>query len=88
MLDLATYSVEELRLQPGDKVVAYSDGLSEAENTEGKFFDVRRMKQVMLTHAGSSCTALHAELMEAVDSFTEGAVQNDDITAVVIEYQP
>jgi sigma-B regulation protein RsbU (phosphoserine phosphatase) len=88
MLDVATYSVEEVRLQPGDKVVAYSDGLSEAENTEGKFFDVGRMKQVIVNHARSSCSALHADLMEAVDSFTEGAVQNDDITAVVIEYQP
>jgi serine phosphatase RsbU (regulator of sigma subunit)/pSer/pThr/pTyr-binding forkhead associated (FHA) protein len=88
MLDMATYEVEEVQLGAGDKVVAYSDGLSEAENTEGNFFDVDRMKKVMLDHARSSCSALHADLMEAVDSFTEGAVQNDDITAVVIEYQP
>ncbi len=88
MLDLATYSVEEIRLLPGDKVIAYSDGLSEAENTQGNFFDVDRMKKVMLHHAQSSCSDLHADLMQAVDTFTEGAVQNDDITAVVIEYQP
>jgi phosphoserine phosphatase RsbU/P len=88
MLDMATYEVEEVQLQPGDKVVAYSDGLSEAENTEGKFFDIPRMKKVMLNHAKSSCAELHADLMLAVDAFTEGAVQSDDITAVVIEYQP
>ncbi len=88
MLEEATYSVEQVQLQPGDKVVAYSDGLSEAENTKGKFFDVDRMKKVILAHAKSGCAELHTNLMEAVDAFTEGAVQSDDITAVVMEYRP
>ena len=88
MLDSATYSVEQARLQPGDKVVAYSDGLSEAENIKGQFFDVDRMKKVILAHTASGCSALHTDLMAAVDAFTEGAMQNDDITAVVIEYRP
>ena len=88
MLDSATYSVERARLQPGDKVVAYSDGLSEAENIKGQFFDVDRMKKVILAHTASGCSALHTDLMAAVDAFTEGAMQNDDITAVVIEYKP
>ncbi len=88
MLDMADYAVEELQVQPGDKLVAYSDGLTEAANTEGRFFDATRMKRVIEDHAGSSCTELHQDLMDAVDLFTEGAVQNDDITAVVIEYRP
>lgn len=88
MLDVATYSVEQVQLQPGDKVVAYSDGLSEAENIKGQFFDLDRMKKVIVAHAQSGCSALHTDLMAAVDAFTEGAVQGDDITAVVIEYRP
>ena len=88
MLDEASYGVEQVQLQPGDKLVAYSDGLSEAENTKGDFFDVGRMKKIILAHAASGCSELHTELMAAVDAFTEGAVQSDDITAVVIEYRP
>jgi serine phosphatase RsbU (regulator of sigma subunit) len=88
MLAMATYGVEEVQLQPGDKIVAYSDGLTEAANTEGKFFDMGRMKTLILANARSSCSKLHGDLMRAVDTFTEGAIQSDDITAVVIEYQP
>lgn len=88
MLAMATYGVEEVQLQPGDKIVAYSDGLTEAANTEGKFFDLGRMKTLILANARSSCSKLHGDLMQAVDTFTEGAIQSDDITAVVIEYQP
>jgi sigma-B regulation protein RsbU (phosphoserine phosphatase) len=88
MLAMATYGVEEVQLQPGDKIVAYSDGLTEAANTEGKFFDIARMKTLILSNARSSCSKLHGDLMQAVDAFTEGAIQSDDITAVVIEYQP
>ena len=67
MIDVATYSVEQVHLRPGDKVVAYSDGLSEAENIRGQFFDVGRMKKVILAHATSGCSALHSDLMAAVE---------------------
>jgi serine phosphatase RsbU (regulator of sigma subunit) len=88
MLAMATYGVEEVQLKPGDKIVAYSDGLTDAANTEGNFFDIGRMKTLILSNARSSCSKLHGDLMQAVDTFTEGAIQSDDITAVVIEYQP
>ncbi len=39
MLDIATYEVKSIQLQPGDKLVLFSDGLSEAANAEGEFFD-------------------------------------------------
>ena len=51
MLSPASYEVDELRLEPGDKIVAYSDGLSEAQNPEGRFFEAARMKEVIRAHA-------------------------------------
>lgn len=86
MLPIATYSVEQLKLEPGDKVVAYSDGLSEAQNGEGKFFEASRMRAVMKQHASSSAEELHAALMTEVERFSMNSVQTDDITALVIEY--
>jgi serine phosphatase RsbU (regulator of sigma subunit) len=88
MLDIATYEVEHLQLESGDKIVAYSDGLSEAEDVDGKFFEVARMKDIIRAHASASCSDLHQALMREVENYTEGAVQNDDITAVVIEFRP
>ena len=47
MLDEATYDVRSVQLQPHDKIVAYSDGLSDAENAQGKFFGSSRMMEVI-----------------------------------------
>jgi sigma-B regulation protein RsbU (phosphoserine phosphatase) len=86
MLPAAEYAVQTLTLEPGDKIVAYSDGLSEAQNGEGRFFEAARMKQIILEHADASFRELHGALMREVEEFTREAVQTDDITAVVIEY--
>lgn len=88
MLEVATYTVETAQLYPGDKIVAYSDGMSEAQDPKGKFFEAIRMKTVIAEHAHSSAAELHETLMQEVESFTQGAVQHDDITAVVMEYRP
>jgi phosphoserine phosphatase RsbU/P len=88
MLDEATFEVRTLQLQPHDKIVAYSDGLSEAENTEGKFFDADRMMEIIRGHSKDTAAGLHDALMLAVEAFTGDAVQHDDITAVVLEYRP
>ena len=87
MLDLAVYETRTLQLDPGDKIVLFSDGLSEAENAEGEFFD-RDMRQILKTHAAAGSAELHGRLIEAVKEFTEDADPADDITTLVLEYQP
>ena len=88
LLDEATYAVRTLQLQPQDKIVAYSDGLSDAENPQGKFFEASRMLEVIRSHSHDSASSLLTALMRAVQKFTGDAVQHDDITAVVVEYRP
>ena len=87
LLSIATFDVESVELNNGDKVVIYSDGLSEAENPEGEFFDRTMLMQTILANAKRSCSELHAGLVAAVEDFTEGAVLSDDITLLVLEYQ-
>ncbi len=81
------YSRRRTELAPGDKVVIYSDGVTEAQDTQGGFFGRKRLREVVAAHAGSNCAGLHAAVQEAVTAFTEGAAQSDDITVVVLEYQ-
>ena len=88
LLEIAEYRVAELQLQPKDKVVVFSDGLSEAENAEGRFFDKSGLMETIRSHAGEGCDALHASLVKAVETFTEGAMLTDDITLLVFEYSP
>jgi len=86
LLGVAQFGVESIQLQPGDKVVLYSDGLSEAENASAEFFDKTVMMGAMATHGAGSSADLHNGLMSAVREFTEGLDLNDDITLLVLEY--
>jgi len=88
MLPDSTYSPQRLCLQPGDKLVLYTDGLTDARNGLRAYFGFQRLRETVLAHAGESCQALHAAMRAAVDAFSEGAAQNDDISAAVIEYRP
>lgn len=88
LLEGASYEVRTTTLAPGDKVVLYTDGLTEARNDEGEFFESQRLLRLLRGFASFSCRALHETLLEEVASFTGGAEQADDITLLVLEYQP
>ena len=89
MMDVAEYDVKSIQLDPGDKIVLFSDGVSEAANTQGECFDKRRMNEILRTHASAGCAELHAVLVGAVEEFSDGCEQeDDDITMLVLEYQP
>jgi len=87
LIEPTEFEVIEARLSPGDKVVIYSDGVTEAQNREGAFFGKRRLREVLEARAAGSCTAIHDAVQDAVTHFTEGAPQSDDITLVVLEFR-
>jgi phosphoserine phosphatase RsbU/P len=89
MMDIAAYEVKSIQLEPGDKIVLFSDGVSEAANTQGECFDKRRLNEVLRAHASAGCAELHTKLVEALEEFSDGDQQeDDDITTLVLEYQP
>jgi serine phosphatase RsbU (regulator of sigma subunit) len=83
----ARFESAEDKLEDGDKLVIYSDGVTESENTQGEFFGKQRLREVVAAHAGESCAAIHDAVVKAVAVFTEGAPQADDITVLVLEYR-
>ncbi len=88
MIEGAPMQMLQTQLEPGDKLVIYSDGLTEAENAEGEFFDTERLRVCLRDHASLDAHGLHSALRDAVDRFTEGGVVRDDITSLVLEYAP
>jgi sigma-B regulation protein RsbU (phosphoserine phosphatase) len=86
MIEPAEFAVLEQRLTPGDKVVIYSDGVTEAQNRESEFFGKARLRAIVMANATRSCGEIHDAVQEAVAQFTEGAPQSDDITLVVMEF--
>jgi len=87
LVDSAEFEVSETDLASGDKIVIYSDGVTEAQNLEGEFFGRQKLRQVVMEHHADSCHALHEAVQSAVAAFTESAPQADDITLVVFEYR-
>jgi phosphoserine phosphatase RsbU/P len=86
LLEHAEFEVAEERLCPGDKVVIYSDGVTEAQNPNGEFLGKKRLREVVERHALESCEAIHDAIQNEVTAFTAGAPQSDDITVLVLEF--
>jgi serine phosphatase RsbU (regulator of sigma subunit) len=87
IIEGAEFAVAEQTLAPADKVVIYSDGVTEAQNTRGEFFGKKRLRATIEGHVGGTCAEIHDAIQEAVTAFTEGATQSDDITVLVLEYR-
>jgi phosphoserine phosphatase RsbU/P len=88
LFETATYEEETTHLQPGDLLVMFSDGISEALNAAGEEFgDDRILASVRPAARGTAGEILEA-LVRTVNTFAAGAVQSDDMTAVVLRYGP
>jgi phosphoserine phosphatase RsbU/P len=85
LVEGAEFEVRTVSLLPGDQLVIYSDGVTEAQNPAAEFFGKKRLREVVTARAGQSCRIIHDAIQEAVAAFTEGAAQSDDITVLVLE---
>ncbi len=85
MFAFAAYAASPLELAPGDLLVVYSDGLTDAENPAGEEFGEARLRELILAHGRNGAQALEDSLLAELDRFTRGAAQTDDITFVLVE---
>lgn len=76
----------EIQLQPGDVMVYYTDGLTDAENNEGECFGNQRLAQSLTNARGKSAQDTLEQIVQAVDLFSAGAPIFDDLTLCVIRY--
>ena len=80
-----TFESVEIRLEKGDVLVLYTDGVNEARNSEGKWFGVERLVNLVLEHRGCSPQALKDAIVNRVQTFSEGQEQRDDITVLIVQ---
>jgi phosphoserine phosphatase RsbU/P len=76
----------ELQLEPGDLIVYYTDGLTDAENPAGENFGEERLAQAVIESAGESAEGVLNQIVRAVDDFAEGVPPFDDLTLMVVRY--
>ena len=82
----ACYEQDTIQLSPGDLLALFSDGVSEALNAAGEEFGEQRIRDAVAAKRGESTESALQALMIAVKEFARGAVQNDDLTAMLVNY--
>lgn len=79
------YKLGRLELQKGDILVYYTDGITEAENSEKDLYGKERLKAVLEESSSLDAESIKKSILRSVDSFREGYEQVDDITLLVIK---
>ncbi len=78
-----TYRIQEVRLEPGELVLAYSDGVVESHSPEGELFGWDRLARVV-AQAPPRPEALVRRVVAAVREFSGGRAAYDDVTVVAV----
>jgi serine phosphatase RsbU (regulator of sigma subunit) len=87
ILSIAPYSELHARLEHGDMLVLYSDGVTEANNAAYDEFDEERFIEVLKAHRHELAVKIVEAVTKALTEFCAGAPQADDITLVVAKRQ-
>jgi sigma-B regulation protein RsbU (phosphoserine phosphatase) len=83
----AHYETEERRLQPGDLLLLYSDGVTEAQDAKEEWFSSTRLLQLAVARRGEPLPDLVDDLLEATREFCGAAPQFDDIAILALRYR-
>ena len=81
------YKGYEIKLEPGDSLFLYTDGVTEAANKENAMFGSDRMIEALNIDPGADPETLIKIVRHSVDLFTGDATQFDDITMVCLRYK-
>jgi serine phosphatase RsbU (regulator of sigma subunit) len=74
------------RLDPGDLIVLYSDGVTEGENPAGGFFGEDRLYRSLRAVAGAEPEAVCEKIMNDLIGFSDGVRLRDDVTVMAVRY--
>ena len=85
IMPFSEYEAGTVQLRPGDALVIYSDGVSEANNLAEEEFGMDRLSAVIKANITSSASGLRDKVESALSAFTGTAAPNDDITLVIVK---
>ena len=83
----AMYKEYKIMMKPGDRLLIYTDGVTEATNKDKKLFTEERLLNTLNKKEYTSMKELCTEVKSDVDAFVNGEDQFDDITMLMIEYR-
>jgi urease gamma subunit len=77
------YTEHQLEVRPGDRLVLFTDGVSEAGGESGEQFGEQRIEDLVAQNPAADAAALQHEIVEAASAFAHGELE-DDVTLVVV----
>jgi serine phosphatase RsbU (regulator of sigma subunit) len=86
LLPEAEFQLTSFQLQPGDTLVFYTDGITEAIDKHNEQYGIERLQEVVERHPGASIEKLQQVILDAVFEFSRGAYQADDLTLLMLNY--
>jgi serine phosphatase RsbU (regulator of sigma subunit) len=84
MFDHSKYVAHETRLEPGDTLVLYSDGVTEAEDRKGQPFEESGLERVVDAHPLASPADLAQTILKVVEAHAQETYLADDLTVLVV----
>lgn len=81
------YQEGSIRLEEGDRIFLYTDGVPEATNADNQMYGNERLHRILNQCRDSTLQDLLSEVKTDVDSFVAAAPQFDDLTMLVLEYK-
>ena len=87
LLSEADYVTSCVELRPDDTLILFSDGVTEAMDTKEQMFGLPRLREVLAGRQNTPLNDLQNAVFEAVQNFTRGASQADDITVLLVRYR-
>ena len=82
------YGESRRRLAPGDLLVVYTDGVTDAQAASGRVFSEARVAEVVRAGGPTSTRAMLDRIVAEVETFAHGAEQTDDITVLALQFMP
>jgi sigma-B regulation protein RsbU (phosphoserine phosphatase) len=80
------YSIEQRQLAPGETVLAYTDGVTEAQDTKQELYSGARLERLLASAPATTAKALIDFVRDDVRRFAAGAEQADDITLLAVRW--
>ena len=85
-IDGIEYETKQIQMEPGDKILLYTDGVPEAMNEAGEMYEEERLEKYLAKHYDFAQKKLLRGVIVDVLKFINKAQQSDDITLLVLEY--
>ncbi len=85
ILEDYAYEDERVLLSAGDTLVVYSDGITEASNSQGEMFGEDRLGELLWKHHRLSAGELQKQILDEVHAFSDNELQGDDRTLLIVQ---